>query len=607
MTQLADPALLAALMLLAAIVGGYGGALLRVPRVVGFLMGGVVLHYVLVFLEAGRLDAALPGQFQSAVGHLHSVRTVALGLIMFAIGNVFEAKHVHTVGPRLVRLSVMKLICVLGLVGGGCTALALLTQGLGLGGAVALGLLLAVAAVATAPAATLLVLREYEAKGSNSDAILTMTAINNVVCIVLFHVIFILLSWSGLIESSYSTGRWLWLDLLITAVGSIALGVAVGFALSVIYIRLTIADFMLLFLAVLVVLGVFRDMLSEHWHLSYSFLLTALFIGSTFANITPDQEPFHNALRTFSAPIFALFFVLAGFELHIGDLLHVGWIGVAYIVLRSVGKGVGGLLGMRWLGTHEYTPLLGLGMLCQAGVAIGLAAFVATTWGQVADGRFVPHPAAEAFQTIILGAVVIFELFGPIALKQVAVRAGEVKGVTLLRRRRTPGHADEPVLHQAWEALVRTFSSSERKPKCPVQGVLAKDIMRSNVKLLPAAARFDEVLHFAEASRYNHFPVAGEGGEYVGLIHYADLRHILYAPEMRQLITATDLARTDSPTVTRDTPLRQILDTFHDSDLGSIAVLEPGPSRRVVGMIEQRDVLLAVRADQHRSGKARAE
>ncbi len=590
-------------MLLAAIVGGYGGALFRLPRVVGYLVGGVLLHYLLSYVETGTFGPAPAGTLGGAARQLHGVRSIALGLIMFSIGNVFEARHFHAVAPRVLRLTLTKLLCVLVLVGGGCTAVALLTQGFTAGTTVAFGLLLGVVGVATAPAATLLVLREYEAKGPNADAILTMTAINNILCIVLFHAAFMVLSWTGLIESSYSTGRWLWLDLLLTSVGSIGLGVAVGFLLSVLYIRMTIADFMLIFIGALVVLGAFRETLADTLHLSYSFLLVSLFIGSTFANITPDQEPFHNALRSFSGPIFALFFVLAGFNLHVSDLWHIGWVGLAYVSLRIAGKAIGGWLGVRSLHDPDFSPSIGLGMLCQAGVAIGLAAFLTSTWGTVQDGEFVAHPAAEAFQTVILGSIVVFELVGPIALKQVAMRSGEVKAVTLLRRRRTPGHESESILHQAWEALSRTVKPG-RAPR-PVAGndLQVRHIMRSNVKVLSASAQLDDVLHFVEKSRYNHFPVVGDEGEYVGMIHYADLRHILYIPNIRNLVTATDLARGDTPTALRHTPLEELANKFHDTDLGSIAVLENEQGRRVIGMVEQRDLLLALRQDQQRAGE----
>ena len=252
-------------------------------------------------------------------------------------------------------------------------------------------------------------------------------------------------------------------------------------------------------------------------------------------------------------------------------------------------------MGVRWLRAADFSPAIGLGMLCQAGVAIGLATFVHHTWGTTVDGEFHPHPAADAFYTVILGSVVLFEMFGPIVLRHVALATGEVKAVTLLRRRRTPGHADESVVRQAWEALVYTFIGGGRQRAAARTQLQVRHIMRSNVKVLSASARFDEVLHFVEKSRHNHFPVVEDDGSYVGMIHYADLRHILYDPVLRELVTATDLARADTPTVTRDTPLDELFAHFHDADVGSIAVLEAGPSRQVIGIVEQRDLLLAMR------------
>jgi Kef-type K+ transport system membrane component KefB/predicted transcriptional regulator len=594
-TELPNPALLAALMLLAAIVGGYAAAFCHVPRVVGYLLAGVALHYALRWYRG---DWSAPPDLHSVEGSvvfLTGIRTVALGLIMFSIGNVFEAKHFHAVGRAVLRITLSKLSAVLLLVTTGCAAAALLQGVFQPGVAIALGVLLGVTGLATAPAATLLVLREYEAKGPNSDAILTLTAINNIACIILFHVAFMLLSGLGWIESSYSTGRWIWLDLLLTSLGSVALGVVIGFLFSIVYVKITIADFLLLFLGVIVVLGVFQEALARELHLSYSFLLTCLFIGATFTNITPGSAPFYDALKTFANPIFALFFVLAGYQLHLEELAHLGWLGMAYVALRIAGKAGGGWLGVRWNHSDDYVPTIGFGMLCQAGVAIGLAAFVDTTWGTVVNGQFVPHAGAGAFHTVIVGSVVVFELLGPIALKQVAVRSGEVKAVTLLRRRRTPSYTPESVWHQALEALrnaVRPTSQAALKPTEPLQ---VRHIMRSNVKVLPASARLDDVLRFVESSRFNHFPVVGDDGGYLGMIHYADLRNILYVPGLRNLVTATDLARGDTPTAHRDTPLQELFDKFHDSDVGSIPVLETPPSRRVIGMVEQRDLLLAVR------------
>ena len=123
-----------------------------------------------------------------------------------------------------------------------------------------------------------------------------------------------------------------------TSAGSIALGVALGFVFGVLYRKLTAADVLLIFLGTVLLLGSMRDYLANEWHLSFNFLLTCLFIGSTFTNITPGQEAFYNALRSISGPIFALFFVLAGFELHLAELPHIGLLGLGYVVFRIFGE-----------------------------------------------------------------------------------------------------------------------------------------------------------------------------------------------------------------------------------------------------------------------------
>jgi CBS domain-containing protein len=593
MAHLTDPGLLVALLLLAALAGGYAAVLLRVPRVVGYLVGGLCLHYLLQAYLGGGIGAHQPDcPLLAAADQLHGVKTLALGLIMFAIGGVFEIRHLKAVGPRVIRLSVAKLVGVLVLVGLGCGLLASLTGALSGKSSLAFGLLLGTIGIATAPAATLFVLREYEAKGANSDAILTLTAINNVVCIILFHVLFLLLSSTRLIDSGYGVGRWIWLNLTFTSLGSIALGLLLGFVFSILYAKITVADFLLIFLGVALILGVFSVVLSELLHLSFNFLLVYLVFGATFANITPDQEAFHGALRTISGPIFALFFVLAGFEFHIQDLAHLGLVGAGYVVLRTAGKSLGGWLGTRWAhAPGEFHRCIGFGMLCQAGVAIGLASFLYRSWGTQTSTGFVPSAGAEALNTIVLGSVILFELFGPIALKRVTVAAGEVKAVTLLRRRRTPSNEAGSVTRRTWEALLRTLSYGHWR-RVPQQKPLeVRHIMRSNIKVVPTSARFDEVLHFVEGSRYNHFPVVDDAGQYVGMIHFGDLRHIMYDPILRDLVTAHDLCRPDTPLATPELPLDELFELFHSADVGCLAVVDDEENLAVVGIVEQRDLL----------------
>ena len=146
------------------------------------------------------------------------------------------------------------------------------------------------------------------------------------------------------------------------------------------------------------------------------------------------------------------------------------------------------------------------------------------------------------------------------------------------------------------EAFLRTFGFSKRKTDAGNEDLLTRHIMRSNIKFIPAGANLDEVLHFVEGSRFNNFPVVDELGDFVGMIHFSDLRDMMYDPYMKELVTAVDLASPDDM-VPADMPLDQLLERFNASDLPSFVVVESGESRRVVGLVEQRDLLQVLHSE----------
>jgi CIC family chloride channel protein len=115
--------------------------------------------------------------------------------------------------------------------------------------------------------------------------------------------------------------------------------------------------------------------------------------------------------------------------------------------------------------------------------------------------------------------------------------------------------------------------------------------MRSNVKCIPADATFDEVLHFVEQSRHNHFLVVNEQDDLVGVIHFSHIREIIYDPFLSRLMTAIDLVMPNPQTVHADMPMEEALQVFRAGDIGSVPVVEAPGSRRVVGIVEQRDLL----------------
>jgi Kef-type K+ transport system membrane component KefB/CBS domain-containing protein len=592
------PGLVFGLLLAVAIVAGYVARLLRVPRVVGYLLAGALLNYVLHSLFDAPPGSQNFGAMETASKPLQAVKDLALGLILFSIGSVFETSHLRAVGRRVLRICLTECGLVFALVTLGTLTVALVgLREYGFGPVICFALLLGLAAIATAPAATLFVLREYDAKGPMTDTVLSLTALNNIVCIVLFHVAFQILVSAGLIDLRHTANEHIWLGLLVTTLGSVLIGGVLGFFVSVLHAKLPLPETLLIFIAAFILLGAGERWLLARYGFSYNFLLTALCLGAVFSNVGIDSQKLYSAIETMGMPIFVGFFALAGYKMHLEDLPKLGLIGAAYVVLRTVGKAVGVWIGRWWVGdTANLKPYLGLALLCQAAVVIGLADFVDSHWvdgsgNASGSGEPAPHPLATRFQIIVLGSVVLFELTGPLLVKWTVRRSGEVKAVTLLRRPKASAVEGESMLKLTFGALMRTIGLGRRKKVRSPETLQVKHIMRSNVKFIRADATLDDVLHFVEQSRYNHFSVVDDHDELLGVIHFADIRDMIYDPVMRDLVTAVDLADASTPAVPTDLPLTELLQVFTRANLGSLPVVEKAGSRRTVGIVEQRDLL----------------
>lgn len=584
-----SPGLLFGLMLLAAIVGGHTARWARLPRVVGYLVGGASLHAMLAAVWPTEESSAT---LQAAAVPLKAIQDLALGLILFKIGAVFDRSQIRAVGPRVGVISRREIsatvLCVfVACFVGGLVAL----RGYTVGEVAMLAMLLAFAAIATAPAATLFVLQEYEAKGPVTNTILGLTGINNIVCIVLFYAAFLLSGWAGWIETGGDLAQHIVLAITLTTIGSVALGVVFGVLISVTHAKLPLAETMLVFFAVFILLGAGEKWLLEHFGLSFNFLLTALTIGAVFANVGIDSEKLNTGLRTVGSPIFAGFFVLAGYSLHLNDLAHMGWIGAAYIIARYVGK-VGGCkigIGRSNLPANLACDL-GSALLCQAAVVIGLASFVEQHWD---------HPLAKTFSTIILGSVVVFELAGPLLVKRCVRLSGEVKLVTLMRRG-SDANEEASMLRLTIRSTLRLLGITPATPEEEDTPMTVEHLMRTNVQTIAASANLDEVLHFIERSTYTHFPVVDNEGDLVGVIHFSDVRDVIYDPALSGLVTAVDLADTSSPIVYPDMPVTKLLELFDRDNVAVLPVCEQQGNRHIIGLVEQRDLLNAV----HRHSEA---
>ncbi|MBK5295708.1 MAG: cation:proton antiporter [Vicinamibacteria bacterium] len=380
------------LILMAALIAGHLAQLARVPEVTGYLLVGLVIG-----------PAALDLISHDNLLTLGFMSDIALGLILFNIGAIFEASNFRAVGRGVVRITLWEaslafvLVCVV-LVASGLTW--------------PLALLLSVVAMETAPATTLMVLNEYDAKGPMTDRLLALVALNNVYVLVVFGLVT-----AGLSVAELSAHGWVaaWYravhGLLWTTVGSVALGAMLGVVMDFWAVRAKESGEAMILAAgsVLIAVGASR------W-LGLSPLISTLALGATVANTSNHGDRLLRALGRADPPLYAAFFVLAGAELAPASVLGLGLIGVGYTVARAVGKVAGARIGLRG---QDVPPLvrrhLGFCLVSSSSLAVGLTIQIRTAF-----------PAYAASVTgIVLAAVVIFEIVGPLLTRHALIVTGE--------------------------------------------------------------------------------------------------------------------------------------------------------------------------------------
>lgn len=384
------------LILMAAVVAGHLAQLARIPEVTGYLLVGVVIG-----------PSALDFISHDNITTLGFLSDVALGLILFNIGSIFEASTFRQVGPGVVRVTLWEASLAFVLV-----AAVLLASGLSL----PLVLLLGVVAMETAPATTLMVLNEYDAKGPMTDRLLALVALNNLYVLVMFGLVtagltFLDASGAGWLAAAYRAGH----GLIWTTLGSVALGALLGLVMDSLATRAKESgEAMILSIgAVLIGVGAAR------W-LGLSPLITTLALGATVANASSNGDRLLRALGRADPPLYAAFFVLAGAELVPSSILGLGLVGVGYTVARAVGKIAGARIGLR---DQDVPPMvrqqLGYCLVSSSSLAVGLTIQIRTAF-----------PAYAATVTgIVLAAVVIFEIIGPLLTRRALVATGEAKTI----------------------------------------------------------------------------------------------------------------------------------------------------------------------------------
>jgi Kef-type K+ transport system membrane component KefB len=384
------------LILLLALGAGHLVKFARIPEVSGYIVAGIVLGpSVLGWVSEKNLAA------------LEILSEVALGLILFSVGTVFELGRFRRVGRQVLLLTLIESALAALIVSAGMLAL---------GQPWRTALLLGAIAMATAPASTLMVVRETDSAGPLTENLLAIIAINNIYCIVAFSLVAAAIDLasgldgaSGLLDALYVSLY----PLLWQILGSAALGLLVGMLLAVWSSKVTETGETLILLggAILLCVGLSRV-------LDLSPLVASMAVGATMVNFTPHAGPLFETLSRTDPPFYAIFFVLAGADLDLGLVGTLGLAGAVYLFGRAGGKLLGARVGAHWLGLEPAVRrYLGLALMAQAGLAVGL---VITTQRRFTD-------LAPAVTAIVLASVVVYEIVGPISARYALVRAGETR------------------------------------------------------------------------------------------------------------------------------------------------------------------------------------
>ena len=386
---------------------------LKLPDVTAYLVAGVLIGpWVL-----GRLG--VPGLGLSTaeeVDKLDFLSDIALGFIAFAIGSEFRLSKLREIGRQATIVGIVQSVMAALVVDAALLGLHLiLKEKL----PVPMVLTLGAIATATAPAATLMVVRQYKAKGPVTDILLPVVALDDAVGLVVFAVSFG--AARAMVEGSVNTLE-IFLAPLLEIVFSLALGALLGLCLSWIerFFNSNKNRLTLMTGFVLLTVGLAKlEFPIGGMEVGFSPLLTCMMLGTVFCNVCPLSEDLMEKEERWIAPIYTIFFVLSGAALRFdvfADAAIVG-VGLVYILTRCAGKFFGS-----WLSTKatHCPPMvckwLGITLFPQAGVALGMC-LQATELGE--QGVLV--------RSIILFSVLIYELVGPALTKMALTKSGDIK------------------------------------------------------------------------------------------------------------------------------------------------------------------------------------
>ncbi len=366
---------------------------LKIPAITSYILLGILLGPYALNVTGGGLIASS-----------ELLSNIVLGFIAFHIGKNFSVEHFRRIGKAVLSVSISVTVATLICVTVGIYYVAHQPFHI--------ALLFGAIATATAPATTMMVIRQYKARGLFTDVLLGTVAIDDAWGIMIFSV-------SLAIAQVLQIGQfseWIIMTVTVKAAAKIFLSVILGSIMAIIASRISgylkRRENVLTFIlgAILINTGV-----ALHFHISP--LLSNMFFGAVLVNIEKTSFRFFESVNSVDWPLYVMFYVLAGANLDIGILSSLGLIGSVYIISRIIGRIGGAYAGAVITGADQsIRRYMGLALMAQAGVAIGLAMMAKAS---------LPHTGGAILNTII-ATTVVYEIFGPVATRYALLKAKDI-------------------------------------------------------------------------------------------------------------------------------------------------------------------------------------
>jgi Kef-type K+ transport system membrane component KefB len=381
------------LILLFGLVGAHLINKIKFPSVTAYLLLGILI--------GPSLGHFVSSDLLSASGFISNI---VLGLIAFSIGQNFSRDNFSRIGRSVIWISLFE--------AAGAWLLVTSVMFLFLRQPFYLSLLFGAISSATAPAATVMVVREYKSKGNFTDTLLGVVAMDDAWSLIIFA---LSLAISKAISAHMASNLFI-IKVILKSVLEIGGAFVLGWLMSLVassfskYIRTSTE-------ALIYSLGIIFFTIGVSLILHFSVLLACMFLGASLVNFKKMNLNFFDIIKTIDSPLYLLFFVLAGANLEMHLLKHIGFVGLAYLIFRVIGKMGGAKLGGFIAdASSSIRRYLGLGLIPQAGVALGCALIVKSDFPEIGGLIF----------TTIVATTVVYELIGPVFTRIALEKAGDI-------------------------------------------------------------------------------------------------------------------------------------------------------------------------------------